>query len=196
MSKTFETSEAIVAGIVEGDRLAEKAMVEKYGKALQFILERRTGNRENSKDLAQDTFLIVLQKLRTEPLKDPSKLGAYLQRTAINLHIGEIRKDIRRNTTADSELLEAFAKSEGDQYRKLVDERAKIAVKKLISELHNERDRHILTLYYIEEGEKEVICEELELSIRHFDRVISRARSRFRELIDSRRDEIPVELNQ
>lgn len=195
MSKLFETSEAIVAGIVEGNRLAEKAMVEKYGKPLIFILERRTNNRESAKDLVQDTFLVVLQKLRSEPLQDPSKLGAYLQRTAINLHIGEVRKYIRRNTTADSELLETIAESEGDQHRRLVEERAKIAVRKLISELHNKRDRIILTLYYIEEDDKEVICRELDLSIRHFDRVISRARSRFRELIDSRTDEIPLEIN-
>lgn len=195
MSKSFETSEAIVAGIVEGDRLAEKAMVEKYRKPLVFIIERRTNNRENAKDILQDTFLIVLQKLRTEPLKDPSKLGAYLQRTAINLHIGEVRKSIRRNTTTDSELIDAYAESEGDQHQKLVDERAKIAVKKLLSELHNERDRNILTLYYIQEGEKDAICEELELSLRHFDRVISRARSRFKELMDGRQDEIPLEMS-
>jgi RNA polymerase sigma-70 factor (ECF subfamily) len=159
------------------------------------VLEKRTGDRERAKDLQQEAFLIVLQKLRAEPLQDPSKLSAYLQNTAINLYIGEVRKEIRRNTTADSELIDAFAGTETDQFQELVQARAQAAVKQIIKELKNERDRKILTLYYIEESDKEQICQELDLSLRHFDRVISRARTRFRQLIEDNPDEALLEMS-
>ncbi|NKB33114.1 MAG: sigma-70 family RNA polymerase sigma factor [Pseudomonadales bacterium] len=194
MSKLFETPEAIIAGISKGDQEAETAMIEKYGRALMYILEKRTGDKERAKDLQQETFLVVLQKLRREPLSDPTKLAAYLQNTAVNLHIGEIRKEVRRKTSPNSDYIEAIESSNNDAYRDLVNARSKVAVKQLLEELQNARDRKILTLYYIEEKDKVSICEILDLSHRHFDRVISRARSRFREIVESRKDEIPLEM--
>ncbi len=196
MLNPFETSEAIVAGIKIGNKLAEHAMVEKYGGTLIYILEKRTGDRERAKDLQQETFLIVLQRLRSDSLSDPSKLSAYLQKTAINLYIGEVRKDIRRNTTVDSSLLDALAENDGHQYQQLLEVRAKESIQKMLSELQNNRDREILTLFYIEDIDKENICQELELSYRHFDRVISRARLRFRNLVEERHDEIPLEISK
>ena len=194
MSQLFETSEDIVAGINKGDREAETAMIKKYGRALIYILERRTGDKERAKDLQQETFLIVLQKLRREPITDPTKLAAYLQRTAVNLYIGEVRKDIRRNTNPDSEIVAAIADTQEDQLTKLLKDRSKFAIRQLINELGNDRDRKILMLYYIHEHEKSLVCEELNLSTRHFDRVISRARSRFRELVENNVEKIPLEV--
>ncbi len=191
----FETSDAIVTGIVEGDRNAEQAMIEKYGPALTYLLEKRTGDRETAKDIQQEAFLIVLQKLRKEPLSDPSKLSAYLHNTAVNIFIGEKRKEARRNTTFDTTLLDTIAESCDDQYLNLVRERAQSAVKQMIYDLQNARDRQILTLYYIEDIDKDLICQVLELSSRHFDRVISRARARFKELVeDGSNDDLQPEM--
>lgn len=196
MSAEYGTSESIVSGIKKGDRLAEEALVLKYGTALQYVLERRTGDSDKARDLQQDTFVIVLQKLRSDSLNDPSKLGAYIQKTAINLHIGDVRKEVRRGTFTNSELIDSQVDGEGNQYQALVQYRARYAVGRLIAELHNDRDKKILTLFYIEDLDKELVCEKLKLSYRHFDRVISRARLRFKELVESRQDEIPIELSE
>jgi len=191
---SYETSDAIVAGIVKGDKNAEQAMIEKYGPALVYILERRIGDRDRARDIQQDAFIVVLQKLRKEPLSDPAKLSAYIHSTAINLFIGETRKEARRNTTFDSELLDGVAATGGDQYLNLVRDRAKEAVRKVIDELKNDRDRKILSFYYIEEWDKENICQELDLSHRHFDRVISRARARFRQMVEAQHHETSLGL--
>jgi RNA polymerase sigma-70 factor, ECF subfamily len=44
------------------------------------------------------------------------------------------------------------------------------------------RDRRLLRGYYVLDQDKEALCQELELSQEHFDRVLHRARARFREL--------------
>jgi len=184
LSDSNETPEAIAAGIEKGDKNAERALIEKYQKILYFVLSNRTRDPELAKDLVQDTFVIVLEKLRNNSLEDPSKLAAYLQSTAINLYIGEVRKSERRKTSADTELIESVSENEGDQYRRVLQEQARIAVRKHIAELPQERDRKILHRYYLEEKDKEEVCSELDLDHRHFDRVISRARTRFKELVD------------
>ena len=194
MLPKYETPEAIVAGINKGDRNAETAMVKKYSGTLLYILEKRTQDKEKAKDLRQEALLVVLQKLRKESITDPSKLAAYLQNTAINLHIGEVRKEIRRQTTADTDTVSIIADSREDHFSELVQDRVKFAVRQVINELKNERDRKILILYYVEEKEKPEICEELELSIRHFDRVISRARSRFKALVKEGKEPLPLEV--
>jgi hypothetical protein len=48
------------------------------------------------------------------------------------------------------------------------------------------RDREVLIRFYLDDEDREQICRELQLSEEHFNRVIFRARNRFRELIEHR----------
>lgn len=185
----YETSEAIVAGIGQGESEAEEALVRKYSASLLYVLRNRTKDDEFSRDIQQETFLIVLEKLRSTALKDPAKLGAYLHQTAINLFIGEMRKSGRRRTSADTELIEAVAE-EGNQYAVLIRNQAAQAVRRLINEMDNERDRLILQQFYLDENDKERVCANLDLTYRHFDRVISRARNRFKILVEENMDSL------
>ena len=63
----------------------------------------------------------------------------------------------------------------------LVDEKARL-VRRLIGELPTDRDRQVLYRFYIAEDDKAAICQDLELSSLHFNRVLHRARQRYREL--------------
>lgn len=55
----------IVTRIGEGDALAESALVDKYYKSLHFILMRRCNNDEQlAADIAQDAFIVVINKAR------------------------------------------------------------------------------------------------------------------------------------
>ncbi len=53
----------------------------------------------------------------------------------------------------------------------------------LISELKTQRDKDILFAFYVEDRSKESICKEFELSKVGFDRLLSRAKRRLKELI-------------
>jgi hypothetical protein len=48
------------------------------------------------------------------------------------------------------------------------------------------RDREVLVRFYLDDQDREKICRELGLSEEHFNRVIFRARNRFRELVEHR----------
>jgi len=62
-------------------------------------------------------------------------------------------------------------------------ERAAIA-RRVLDELPAERDREILHRFYILEDEKDAICGDLGLTSLHFNRVLYRARERYRELYE------------
>jgi RNA polymerase sigma-70 factor (ECF subfamily) len=48
----------------------------------------------------------------------------------------------------------------------------------------SERDRTVLSRFYIADDDKDRICEELGLSSLHFNQVLFRARERFKKLIE------------
>jgi RNA polymerase sigma-70 factor (ECF subfamily) len=52
----------------------------------------------------------------------------------------------------------------------------------VLAELPSERDRQVLFRFYLAEEDKDQICKDLGLSSLHFNRVVFRARERYRDL--------------
>jgi RNA polymerase sigma factor (sigma-70 family) len=179
----YETPALIASAISKGDRNAEVVLYKQYYSGTLYLLERRTADKELAQDLCHEAFCVLIERLRAQPLDQPEKLVGFLYNIAINIHIANQRKTTRRNTVADSELMDTIADNRQSQYRELLRERTGRAVRSLIQSMSNSRDRKVLYGYFIQEKEKEEICKELDLSQRHFDRVLFRAKQRFKELI-------------
>lgn len=184
MQSQYREPEQIANEISQGSREAEQALLDRYYRTVLFILKKRVKNDALALDLCQETFRIMIEKLRSSRLEEPEKLAGFLHKTALNLCIAEDRKAIRQKTSSDTDKLDSLAFPGKDPVALIASDRAAKAVNLLLEELHNERDRKVLHLYYIDEMEKVDICEQLALGGRHFDRVISRARKRFRQLVD------------
>ena len=161
--------------------------MQRYSRQIMMMLEQRTGDVQRAEDLHQDTFFTVLQRLRTTGIDDPSRIGAFLHKTAVNLLIGDYRKETRRQTYADTDLIQTYVDRKSDQLKQLIREEADVAIREAIQELTNARDKELLYRFYILQQEKPLVCEALELTTEHFDRVVYRARQRFRQVIENRR---------
>jgi RNA polymerase sigma-70 factor (ECF subfamily) len=179
-----EIATDLVTRIRNGSRDAEDAMVRRYGPGLLYLLKRRTRDPELALDLRQDTFRVAIEKLRSSLLNEPEHLAAYLRAVALNLLIAQRRKDTRRATTADSDAIETVADERGGPFENVSREQVRTAVGTLLRELGTPRDREILTRLYIKEDDKDAICAELGVDSVHFNRVLFRAKQRFRELLE------------
>lgn len=179
----YETPAALAAAIAQGDRLAEAALFERYYQQTLFILERKTGDSELAQDLCQEALCIMIERLRTQPLAEPHKLAGFLYHIAVNLHIADVRKSQRRKTQPNMDLISRVRDPGQNQLTVLLKQRASAAVRQLIASMDNARDRKLLYGFYIEEKDKDDLCAELDLSQRHFDKVLFRAKQRFKELV-------------
>ncbi len=169
--------------VSSGDKSAETELIDHYGQGLQLMLLQRTGDRQLANDLFQDTFIIVIERLRKATLDEPEKLGGFIHGTARNLLIGDLRKKARRKTFASSDLVAEAPDSQSGSFEQISQtEEAKI-VHKLINEMSSKRDKAVLLRFYINEEDKRNICSDLDLSSIHFNRVLFRARRRFKELL-------------
>lgn len=168
--------------IERGDPRAEEELVERFGRGLMLILDRHTGGRPEAEDLYQDTFRVALEKLRRGELRDPSRLPAFLSQIGRNLAIDFYRKSRRRKTEADSEAADQGSVAPSSQLGQMLQGEHATVVRQVIDELRNERDRQLLMRFYIAEEDKDVISADLGLSSLQFNRVLYRARQRYKEL--------------
>jgi len=150
------------------------------------ILDRHTNGRPEAEDLFQDTFRLCLEKLRRGELREPAKLPGFLAQIARSLAIEHYRKLARRKTDADTDaVLDAVAAGESPLAGLLARENAAL-VRHVLQDLANERDRQILLRFYIAEEDKDRISADYGLSSLQFNRVLHRARQRYKELLTAR----------
>jgi len=176
----------LVARIAAGDRAAEAELVRRYGPKIEFILRQRVREASLAADLCQEALIVVIERLRGSGLEQPGKLAAFLRQTAVNLAIGEARTYYRRNTHADSERVDLTAHGAPLMVDLVEQEQLADAIRQLLGELTQARDRQILRRFYLSEEPKPSICASLEVTPEHFDRVLHRARQRFRVIIEAR----------
>jgi RNA polymerase sigma factor (sigma-70 family) len=183
-----EPAADLVRRIGSGDERAEAQLVERYSRGVTYLLRRLTGDLDLADDLHQETFGVVLQRLRNRGLAEPDKLAGFVRATARNLWIGSRRKRVRRRTDEDSEEVERTADPGGGPLARAVRRQRAAAVRRLLDELATERDREILTRFYLAEEDKAAICTDLALSSLHFNRVLHRAKQRFKEILERERE--------
>ena len=154
---------------------------------MRIVLGRHTRDATEAEDLFQETFRLAVSKLRRGELREPAKLAAFLAGLARNLAIEHYRKEARRQTEADSETAEAAATEvvaadvRGQLGQLLRGEEARL-VRQTLGELTTERDREILFRFYIAEEDKDRIAADYGLDGGQFNRVLHRARQRYKSL--------------
>jgi RNA polymerase sigma-70 factor, ECF subfamily len=175
---------ALVERVRSGAPGAEEELVQRFGRGISAVLRRSTRTAAVAQDLYQDTFRLAIEKIRRGEIREPAKLAGFLCSLARNLAVDHYRGEARHK----QEPLEAVQRSDsapGPLERLLTQEKASL-VRQVIGELDGERDRELLFRFYIAEEDKERLCEELGLTSLHFNRVLFRARQRYKELYERR----------
>ena len=149
---------------------------------LRALILRRVRDPEVAADILQDAAVTTLEKLRNGEIAHPENVGGYLYRVALNHLRNHRRKDRTALSNADA-LNEIPGLEDDPDWEKVGRPQWAAAARRMLDEMPGARDREILVRFYLHDEEKEAICRELRLSEEHFNRVIFRARNRFRELL-------------
>ena len=152
---------------------------------IRALLERRCGSAAIAEDVLSQAIETSLEKLRDGSIARPELIRGYIYRVALNHWRNFKRTDKSARTVTDGieEIedegrTEAAASLEQSRWAKLMRE--------VLGELTNPRDRALIVGFYLEEEEKDALCSRLGLSAEHFNRVVHRARERFRALLEAR----------
>jgi RNA polymerase sigma-70 factor (ECF subfamily) len=165
-------------------RTAEDAIRREDLAGLRSLLERKCGNAATADELLSEALETSLRKLRAGEVARPDQLVGYVYRVALNHWRNWKRgEQVRRAGPLEAEDL---ASDEPPAAAPI--ERAHWAriMREVLAELPTPRDRELIVAFYLQEEERDVVCRKLGLTAEHFNRVIHRARERFRELLEQR----------
>lgn len=168
----------LVHRIQRNESAALEELYQVFSKGIRYFLCRQLGPQELD-DKVHDTFLIVVQAIQRGELREPERLMGFVRtivRRQVAGYIDEIAQNRRESTTLDLDIVVPDARRNPEQN---VAFRQKIEIMKSILRALGERDREILTRFYIYEQTQEQICEELDLTETQFRLLKSRAKARF-----------------
>lgn len=183
MQKTANRSRDWATRVENGDPSAETELIAHYQRGVGLLLLKRTGKPDLANDLCQDTFVVVLRRLRAGELKNPAALSSFIRQVAINISIDHFRKE-QRYVNQDDEIISLHSAHRDNKDRQLDSHTIRAVLDSALEQLAIERDREILRRFYLHDEEKDRICQDMDLSAPHFDRVLYRAKQRMRELIN------------
>jgi RNA polymerase sigma-70 factor, ECF subfamily len=167
------------------DPVSHLAAVYRDYPGLRALILRRVRDPEVAADILQDAAVTTLEKLRSGEIAHPENVGGYLYRVALNHLRNHRRKD--RSALSSADALDELPASENDAgWENVRGRQWATAARQMLEEMPVARDREVLVRFYLDDEDREKICRELRLSEEHFNRVIFRARNRFRELIEHR----------
>jgi RNA polymerase sigma-70 factor, ECF subfamily len=173
--------QALVDRVQKGDDAGMADLYRLFAKGIRFYLCRQLGAQEID-DKIHDTFLIVVKAIRRGDLREPDRLMGFVRtvvrrqvaahidhlvhrrRDHINLDVGARVADDRRNPEQNA----AF--------------RQKTSLMTEVLHEMSDRDREVLTRFYLREQSQEQICDEMRLTETQFRLLKSRAKARFGEL--------------
>ncbi len=172
---------ALVGRIKTGEAGSMEELYQLFSKGIRFYLCRQLGPQELD-DKVHDTFVVVVQAIRRGELREPERLMGFVRtivRRQVAAHIDRVVHNRREQVDLDSSVRVADPRENPEQSA-IFRERAEL-IQRVLGEL-TERDREILTRFYLKEQDQDQICTEMSLTETQFRLLKSRAKARFGEL--------------
>lgn len=154
-----ESEKGLIKKIINGNDDAFRELVEKYQMSLLNYLYRFTGKYEIAEEIAQDTFMVVFQKINKFKMK--GSFRAWLYAIATNHASNYLRK---HSPIYNSDVLFSASDETADPFGKTIEKERAIAVKKALSSLP-EKQRAIFILRFYQQFSYEEIAETLQCPI-------------------------------
>jgi RNA polymerase sigma factor (sigma-70 family) len=171
----------LVDRIQHGEDAGMEELYRIFAKGIRFFLCRQLGSQELD-DKVHDTFLIVVQAIQRGDLREPERLMGFVRTVVRRQVAGYIDQIIRvRREESDAELSGRIADRRSNPEQSLAFRQKVELMKSVLREL-SDKDRAILTRFYLHEQTQEEICEDMGLSDTQFRLLKSRAKARFGEL--------------
>jgi RNA polymerase sigma-70 factor, ECF subfamily len=171
----------LVQRIQRGDPEAEAEFVRRYRRGVMVIVAKAGRGRVPVEDLCQDVLVTAIEKVRARAVRDPERLSGFVAGLARMVVMDYVRK-VQSRGAIEARMPPAPIGHAPAAVNELLQQEQAAMVRAVLGELESDRDREILFRFYLAEDDKERICRDLGLTAVHFNRVLFRARERFREL--------------
>jgi len=180
----FAFDKSYVDRLRDGDPAIGQHFVSYFGQILGIMLRARYLPPERVDDVRQETFTRVIAILRRDGgVRQPERFGAFVNSVCKNV-LRENMRDSYRTQALQPEHLESPDPNKVlDLERALISKETKEKVREILAEM-KQRDRDLLRSIFLEEKDKNEICQEYGVDREYLRVLLYRAKGRFRSTFD------------
>ena len=172
--------ESYVERLSTGDFRTAEHFVAYFSELIQLKLRSRLHSPQAIEDVRQETFTRVFAALRSGKIRQPDRLGAFVNSMCNNVLLEHYRSSSRDSSLEDEEqqdfpavtvdVLGAMAaKQMGEKIREILEEMP-------------EKDRRLLREVFLEERDKDEVCRDFGVDRDYLRVLLHRAKQSFKSL--------------
>jgi RNA polymerase sigma-70 factor (ECF subfamily) len=171
----------LVTQIKAGSDAGMEQLYKLFSRGIRYYLCRQLGPQELD-DKVHDTFLIVVNAIKRGDLREPERLMGFV-RTVVRRQVAAYIEHAVHTRREQAELESGISvadRTQNPEQEAMIKQKAEL-MKSALSAL-SQRDRDILTRFYLKEQPQEQICREMSLTETQFRLLKSRAKAKFGEI--------------
>jgi RNA polymerase sigma-70 factor (ECF subfamily) len=172
--------ESYVERLRAGDFRTQEHFVAYFSELIQLKLRSRLHSPQAIEDVRQETFTRVFAALRGGTIRQPERLGAFVNSMCNNVLLEHYRASSRDSSLEDEEQQDFPAVS--------VDVLGAIAAKQMAEKIREileempERDRRLLREVFLEERDKDDVCRDFGVDRDYLRVLLHRAKQSFKSM--------------
>lgn len=169
--------------LAAGDPAVERHFNDYFGQLVLIKLRARQYSRATIDDVRQETFLRVFQAIRKKSVRDPERIGAFVNSVCNNVVLEFARSGSRLTLMEDDQ--PDIVDERADSERELVTRERQAQVRAVLAEM-TPKNRRLLSAVFLEERPGEEVCRQFGVDPNYLRVLLFRARAQFRKIAGKR----------
>jgi RNA polymerase sigma-70 factor (ECF subfamily) len=172
--------ESYVERLGAGDFRTQEHFVAYFSELIQLKLRSRLHSPQAIEDVRQETFTRVFAALRSGKIRQPDRLGAFVNSMCNNVLLEHYRSSTRDSSLEDEEQKD-FPGPPVDVIGAIAAKQMEVKVREILDEL-SEKDRRLLREVFLEERDKDEVCRDFGVDRDYLRVLLHRAKQSFKSL--------------
>jgi RNA polymerase sigma-70 factor (ECF subfamily) len=172
--------ETYVERLQAGDFRTQEHFVAYFSELIQLKLRSRLNSPQAIEDVRQETFTRVFAALRGGKIRQPDRLGAFVNSMCNNVLLEHYRAS-SRDSSLDDEEQQDFPATNVDVLGTIAAKQMGEKIREILEEMP-ERDRRLLREVFLEERDKDAVCSDFGVDREYLRVLLHRAKQSFKSL--------------
>jgi RNA polymerase sigma-70 factor (ECF subfamily) len=172
--------ESYVERLRTGDFRTQEHFVAYFNELIQLKLRSRLQSPQAIEDVRQETYTRVFAALRGGKIRQPERLGAFVNSMCNNVLLEQYRASSRHSSLEDEEQKD-FPALTVDVLGTIAAKQMGEKVRSILEEMP-EKDRRLLREVFLEERDKDEVCRDFGVDRDYLRVLLHRAKQSFKSL--------------
>ena len=172
--------QSYVERLQAGDFRTQEHFVAYFSELIQLKLRSRLSSPQAIEDVRQETFSRVFAALRDDKIRQPDRLGAFVNSMCNNVLLEHYRANSRDDSLDDDQERD-FPAANVDVLGAIANRQMAEKIREILEEMP-ERDRRLLREVFLEERDKDAVCKDFGVDREYLRVLLYRAKQSFKIL--------------